>query len=68
VQRFDVDLMDHSGGGMPNQSSQQQNPSWQDPLPGAARATARATAAAPAAVEATPHRPVSGEGRLNVVV
>ena len=37
VQRFDVDLMDRSGGGVPNQSSQQQNPSWQDAAPAAAR-------------------------------
>ena len=68
VQRFDVDLMDRSGGGMANQSSQQQNPSWQDASPGAARAPARAAAAAPAVAEASPVRPTAAEGRLNVVV
>ena len=31
VQRFDVDLMDRSGGGMSNQSSQYQDPSQQNP-------------------------------------
>ncbi len=30
VQRFDVDLMDRSGGGLAQQSPQQQNPSWQN--------------------------------------
>ena len=68
VQRFDVDLMDRSGGGPANQSSQQQNPSWQDADPAAARAPERTASAAPLVVEAAPAPSVSGDGRLNVVV
>ncbi len=68
VQRFDVDLMDRSGGGMANQSSQQQNQSWQDPVPPAPRTPAQAAAAAQTVVESSSVRPASGEGRLNVVV
>ena len=57
VQRFDVDLMDRSGGGAANQSSQQQNPSWQNPAPAAAHALAHTASAAPVVVEAA--RPVA---------
>jgi flagellar hook-length control protein FliK len=67
VQRFDIDLMDRSGGGPANQSPQYQNPSPQN---GGAvpRAPAR-TAAEPAAAVATPPaRPIGDGGRLNVIV
>ena len=67
IQRFDVDLMDRSGGGMSNQSSQYQDPS-QNSSAGVTRTPFRGGSQLPAAVEAAPSRPVSVEGRLNVVV
>jgi flagellar hook-length control protein FliK len=68
VQRFDVDLMDRSGSGGSNQSSLYQNPSRQDPS-GSPPSTRIASGGDPlVAVGAVPSRPVSGSGRLNVVV
>ncbi len=67
VQRFDVDLMDRSAGGMSNQSSQYQDPS-QNPHAAVVRAPLRGGSESPAAVETAASRPVSVEGRLNVVV
>ena len=68
VQRFDVDLMDRSGGGMSNQSSQYQNPSQQNPGGAVVRTPFRGSSELPGTVEAATSRPVSDGGRLNVVV
>jgi flagellar hook-length control protein FliK len=69
VQRFDVDLMDRSGGGMSNQSSQYQNPSPQNSSGTVARSAFRnGSGSVPSAIEAAPSRPASGGGQLNVVV
>jgi flagellar hook-length control protein FliK len=68
VQRFDVDLMDRSGGGLANQSPQQQTPSWQNSASAAPRAQTQPAPTAATATEVTPGRVANGEGRLNVVV
>ncbi len=67
VQRFDVDLMDRSTGGMSNQSSQYQNPSQQNPGSTFVR-TPRGNDDLSGTVEKVPFRPASDGGRLNVVV
>jgi flagellar hook-length control protein FliK len=68
VQRFDVDLMDRSNGGMSNQSSQYQNPSPQRPSNVLPRAPLRGSGELPGTVAAPPARPASSAGRLNVIV
>jgi len=68
VQRFDVDLMDRSTGGMSNQSSQYQNPSQQNLSSTIERAPFRGNRELPSTVEAALSRPASDGGRLNVVV
>ena len=68
VQRFDVDLMDRSAGGMSNQSSQYQNPSQQNPDSTFVRTPFRGNNELSGTVEKAPSRPVSDGGRLNVVV
>jgi flagellar hook-length control protein FliK len=68
VQRFDVDLMDRSAGGMSNQSSQYQNPSQQNAGATVARTPFRGSNGLPGTVEAATARPVNEGGSLNVVV
>ena len=68
VQRFDVDLMDRSGGGTSNQSSQYQNPSGQNAGGAFVRTPFRGSSEQAAAAEAAVSRPVNGGGQLNVVV
>ncbi|MGA2253110.1 MAG: flagellar hook-length control protein FliK [Thermoguttaceae bacterium] len=68
VQRFDVDLMDHSTGGMSNQSSQYQNPFQQNPSGMVVRTPFRGSSELPGAVEVATSRPVNEGDRLNVVV
>ena len=53
---IDVDLMDRSGGGLANQSSQQQSQAWQNPSPAPVRVPASTTAVAPANVDAVSTR------------
>ncbi len=66
VQRFDVDLMDRSGSGMSNQSSQYQDPS-QNPSAAVVRAPFRGSGPSPddpgyrVPVEAAPWRPVKSK-------
>jgi hypothetical protein len=59
--------MDRSGSGAFNQSSNYQNPSQQNAARTAAPVIARGGDSL-ASVEATPSRPVSSSGRLNVIV
>ena len=69
VQRFNVDLMDRSGSGMSNQSSQYQDPSLVEKAN--PRGRPRTPSAAAASRPPRPRRgarPVSVEGHLNVVV
>jgi flagellar hook-length control protein FliK len=68
VQRFDVDLMDRSGGGPSNQSSQYQNPSGQNSSGTFVRTPFHGSSESAAAAETTASRPVTGGGQLNVVV
>jgi len=68
VQRFDVDLMDRSTGGMSNQSSQYQDYSRQNPGSAVVRAPFRGGSELPGTVETATFRPASEGGRLNVVV
>ncbi|MEI8371922.1 MAG: flagellar hook-length control protein FliK [Planctomycetota bacterium] len=68
VQRFEVDLMDRSTGGMSNQSSQYQNPSQQNPDSTFVRTPFRGNNELSGTVEKTSSRPASDGGRLNVVV
>jgi flagellar hook-length control protein FliK len=68
VQRFDVDLMDRSTGGMSNQSSQYQNPSSQNVGGAFTRAPVRGIEPSEPPIEPAVSRPVGGVGRLNVVV
>ncbi len=68
VQRFDVDLMDRSSSGTSNQSSQYQNPSQQNSSATMVHTALRGNSELPGTVEASPSRPVSDGGRLNVVV
>jgi flagellar hook-length control protein FliK len=68
VQRFDVDLMDRSGGGTSNQSSQYQNPSGQNAGGAFVRTPFRGSSEQAAAAEVAVSRPVNGGGQLNVVV
>ncbi len=67
IQRFDVDLMDRSRGGMSNQSSQYQNSPPQTgsgaPLRGPSRSSD-----APSTAAAAPSTPLGDGGHLNVVV
>jgi len=68
VQRFDVDLMERSAGGMSNQSSQYQNNSQQTSGGAVVRTPFRGSSELPGAVEIATPRPASGGGQLNVVV
>jgi flagellar hook-length control protein FliK len=68
VQRFDVDLMDRSRGGMSNQSSQYQNPSPQSGGGASVRGPVRSGSELPGTVAAAPSPPLGGGGHLNVVV
>jgi flagellar hook-length control protein FliK len=68
VQRFDVDLMDRSRGGMSNQSSQYQNPSPQSGSGAPVREPVRGGSELPAAAAAAPSSPLGDGGHLNVVV
>ena len=56
VQSFDVDLMDRSGGGMSNQSSQYQNSSQQTGSGAPVRTPLRGSSELPSTVAAAPSR------------
>ena len=68
VQRFDVDLMDRSAGGMSNQSSQYQSPAQQNPSGTVVRTPFRGSSELPGTSEAASPSPATNSGRLNVVV